>query len=281
MVPGPVDFGDGGRARPGDRMVASQHDGERARLGDLEDLAIDERVRTLDPGGHDIRIAGVDDREHIERLDAELERVDRTGRVLGLADRAGSEPGARAVAHRVVERGADDGHVDASPAELVRLRDPWEVHERRWADVGRQVEVVEDLVLTVPAVVRGKALLGRGLGGALSHGVLRRWAAEGRLPSRSGAAGSHVTSSGARRSGWYRAGRPGLAAVRRVGDHPFGRCAFSAMRIPGITQWRLEPSSLNRCREVASREEVTSRRRQLPRNSAQAASTRAGSAKSS
>ena len=74
-------------ARPGDRVVAAQDDRHGAGLGDLADLAVDHRVAALDPGGHDVRVAGVDDRQDLERLDAELERVDRPRRVLRLADR--------------------------------------------------------------------------------------------------------------------------------------------------------------------------------------------------
>ena len=72
--------------------------------------------------------------------------MDRAGRVLGLADRAGPEPCARSVADGVIERGADDRDVDATGGQLGRIGDPGQVHERRRADIGRQVEVIEDLV---------------------------------------------------------------------------------------------------------------------------------------
>ena len=78
---------------------------------DLADLAVDERVAPLDPGRDDVRVAGVDDGQDLERLDVQLERVDRAGRVLGLADGARAEPGAGPVADRVVERRADDRDV--------------------------------------------------------------------------------------------------------------------------------------------------------------------------
>ena len=67
-------------------------------LGDLEDLAVDEGVRAVDPGRDDVGVAGVDDGEDLERLDVELERVDRARGVLRLADRARPEPGARPMA---------------------------------------------------------------------------------------------------------------------------------------------------------------------------------------
>ena len=46
-------------------------------VGDLADLAVDERVGAVDPRRDDVRVAGIDDVEHLERLDAQLERVDR------------------------------------------------------------------------------------------------------------------------------------------------------------------------------------------------------------
>ena len=99
-------------------MVAAEDDRDRARPRDLADLAVDQRVAALDPGRDDVRVAGVDDRQQLERLDAELERVDRAGRVLGLADRSRPESRARPVADGVVERRADDRDVDAEREEL-------------------------------------------------------------------------------------------------------------------------------------------------------------------
>ena len=93
-------------------MVAAEDDRDRARRGDLADLAIDQRVGAVDPGRDDVGVAGVDDGQDLERLDAELERVDRAGRVLGLADRPRAEARAGPVAHGVVERRADDRDVD-------------------------------------------------------------------------------------------------------------------------------------------------------------------------
>ena len=90
-----ADLGDRGRRRPGDRVVATEDDRDRARPGDLPNLAVDERVAALDPGGDDVGVAGVDHREQLERLDVELQRVDRAGRVLRLADGSRSEARSR------------------------------------------------------------------------------------------------------------------------------------------------------------------------------------------
>ena len=65
-----------------------------AGLGDLTDLAIDEGVGAVDPGRHDVGITGIDDGQHLERLDIELERIDRPARVLRLPDGPRPEPGA-------------------------------------------------------------------------------------------------------------------------------------------------------------------------------------------
>src|SRR5207344_2967418 len=44
----PADLGDRGRTRPGDGMVAPEHDRDRAAAGHLEDLAVDERMGPID-----------------------------------------------------------------------------------------------------------------------------------------------------------------------------------------------------------------------------------------
>ena len=131
---------------------------------------------------------GVDDGQDLERLDVELERVDRAGRVLRLADRARAEAGARSMGDRVVERRADDRDVHLAPSELGRIGDPGQLHERGRPDVGRQVEVVVRVVLAVPAVGVREIAVEVGIGWALSHGVPPRTVAAsdrgGRDPSR-------------------------------------------------------------------------------------------------
>ena len=92
----PADLGDRGRARPRDRVVAAEDDRDRAGRGDLADLAVDQGVAALDPRGDDVRVTGVDDGQELERLDAELEGVDRARGVLRLADRPRPEAGSRA-----------------------------------------------------------------------------------------------------------------------------------------------------------------------------------------
>ena len=176
--------------------------------GDVTDLAVDERVGALDPGGHDVRVAGVDDLQDFERLDAELEGVDRARRVLRLADRARAEPGARPVAHRVVEWRADDRDIDPLAAQLGGIGDPRQVHEGRGPDVRGQLVVAEFLERLVPAVGGGEAGGGVGVVGALGHVIPPEtgagrpgWPRQG-IRLAGGAAGSKRASSGARRPRW-------------------------------------------------------------------------------
>jgi hypothetical protein len=66
---GSADLGDGGRRRPGDRVVAAENDRDRPRSGYLVDLAVDESVAAFDPGRDDVRVPGVDDGEQLEGPD--------------------------------------------------------------------------------------------------------------------------------------------------------------------------------------------------------------------
>ena len=212
MLPGPADLGDRGRARPRDRVVAAEHDRDGAGLGDLADLAIDHRVAAVDPRRDDVRVTGIDDGQDLERLDVELQGVDRARRVLRLADRPRPEPGARAVADRVVERARRRSRRRRRAAELGRVRDPRQLHERGRPDVGRQVEVVEDLVRRIPAVAGARSPLdvGRGLGtGTVGHGDLRRRRAR---PSSRAAADARRLTGGRRR---FESARPAGRAGRR------------------------------------------------------------------
>ena len=183
--------------------------------GDLVDLAVDHRVAPLDPRWDDVGVTRVDDGQDVERVDIELERMDPTGRVLRLADRARSEARPRPVAHGVVERSADDRDVHVARTQLGGVGDPREVHERRRPDIRRQVEVRERLERAVPAVRGGEVAVGPGLGrimgvvGALGHGNLRRrtvgrFARPSRSgwPSRWGRRRFEPSSSGARRGRW-------------------------------------------------------------------------------
>ena len=143
-------------------------------------------------------------------VDVELERVDRARGVLRLADRPRPEAGARPVADGVVERRADDRDVDGrARRSSAGIGDPRQVHERRRADVGRQVEVGVRLELAVPAVgsreVGRRGSWGRSATGSSGDGRGWRIAGRGQVSVRldRGRRRFEVrSSSGARRGRW-------------------------------------------------------------------------------
>ena len=191
-APRAADLGDRGGRRPGDRVVATEDDRDGAGGGHLEDLAVDHRVGPLHVRRDDVRVAGVDHGQDIERVDVELERMDGTRGVLRLADRAWPEPRARPMADGVIERRPDDGDVHRSAPQLVRFGDPRQLHERDRAHVGRQVEVGVGRELLVPAGVMRELVPGVGVVRVVSHQCLRR-------RSRQIAAGSSFRLAGGRR----------------------------------------------------------------------------------
>ena len=106
----PVEVRDGGRGRPGDRVVAADDDGQDAATRDLGHAIEDGGLRELPHAVADDGIPVVDHLEVVEHLDAEIEVV-RAGVVGVRAHRARAEAGARAVRGVVVPRGADDRDV--------------------------------------------------------------------------------------------------------------------------------------------------------------------------
>ena len=206
MLPGPADLGDRRGRRPGDRVVAAEDDRDRAGRGDLADLAVDQGVGAVDPGRDDVGVAGVDDR-----------RGSRTAR--RPAGASGSSPTCTAPRGSPAGRSGRPGRwltasSNGAPTiatstlrarELGRVGDPGQLHERRQADVGRQVEVVVRLVRAVPAVARREVDVARVVG-TLGHDgppeaagrrTARALGVRCRLSRR--AAGSGPPSSGARR----------------------------------------------------------------------------------
>src|SRR3990172_3801272 len=82
--------------------------------GGVADVGVEARGGPRERGGHDVRVAGIDDVELRPGLDVELERVLAVG-VRRLTDRPRPEAGTRAMTDRVIEGGADDGQVPATP----------------------------------------------------------------------------------------------------------------------------------------------------------------------
>ena len=108
---------DGADLGLGDRVVAAEHDRDRARVERPRRRPLDGRVRGGRIGGQHGSVAEVDDPQHLEGVDAGGEVASR--RAAGGADRARSEAAARAVGDEVVGRGADDRDVDAG--EVARI----------------------------------------------------------------------------------------------------------------------------------------------------------------
>ena len=98
--------------------------GHRTRAQDLGHGAAQRRVRPGQVRRANVDVAVVDDVELRVRVDPELHvrPRDRKRDVLGIPDRARAEPRARAVAHALVERRADDRDVGALQAGGVRAQ---------------------------------------------------------------------------------------------------------------------------------------------------------------
>ncbi len=209
-------------------MVATEDDRDGAGRGDLADLAVDHRVGPLDVRRDDVRVAGVDHGQDVERVDVELERMDGARGVLRLADRPWPEPRARSMADRVIERRPDDGDVHRTAPQLVRIGDPRQLHERDRPDVGRQVEVGVGRELLVPAGVMRERVLCVGVVRVVSHQCLRRRsrqvAAESRSVSLGGAAGSSCRPAG-RATGDGSSPGPSFSGSQQVGERRLPRAA--------------------------------------------------------
>ena len=153
-------------------------------------------------------------------------------RVLRLADRPRPEAGARAVAHGVVERRADDRDVHAARAQLGRVGDPRQLPERRQADVGRQVEVGVRSRTRGPSRCAPRSRRHPGSWGRSATMVLRRRRRRsaaghrGRVPPQSGAPPVRVRRPAGRAraivpgqpGGWRSAPRNSATPPRRAPD---------------------------------------------------------------
>ena len=102
--------GDRAHVRFGNRMVASQNDGDRASGDGLSDRALDLRVCPLRIGRDDCGVAEVDDPELCEGVDLRFEM--RPGRTAGCPDRARAETRSGPIGDEVVRRRADHRNVD-------------------------------------------------------------------------------------------------------------------------------------------------------------------------
>ena len=110
-------------------------------------------MATVEPGGHDVGVTGVDHVEHVERCYLELERV-LTRVVRCLANRPWTEARARPIGHTLIDRRTDDGDVRRAQHEC-RIVDMG-AQKRHRPDMGRQLGRQVGAVVAVPAVHPGE-----------------------------------------------------------------------------------------------------------------------------
>ena len=207
-------------------MVATEDDRDGAGRGHLADLAVDHRVAALDPGRDDVRVAGVDDGQDVERR---RRRAGASGSSPTCTAPRGSPAARTARPDRWVTASSNGAPTiatsTAAPTKLGRVGDPRQVHERRGPDVGRQVEVVVGLEVAVPAVVAREVAVGWGRAGAQPRDPPETVATSGRADRvrlAGGAAGSNRRPAG-------RATR--IVALTTAGGDggPFARCRLRAL----------------------------------------------------
>jgi hypothetical protein len=120
----------GADVRMGDGMIATEDDRDGSRGADLADGHADGGVATGLVGWHDLGIAVVHHRQHLERVHAEVDaRPEGTAAHVRQADGARAEPSPGPVRHRLVDGRAENGHVDS--LEIPGIEDERELRERR------------------------------------------------------------------------------------------------------------------------------------------------------
>ena len=158
----------------------------------------------------DVGVAGVDDVEDLERLDAQLERVDRAA---ACTAPRGSPAGRTARPGRWLTASSNGAPTIATSAPRARSSigsgDPGQLHERRQADVGGQVEVASRTRTRGPSRCARRSRASPGVVGTLGHGgppacgrrrfgsAVQRGALGGMVPRRC-AAGSATAVRGRR-----------------------------------------------------------------------------------
>jgi hypothetical protein len=114
----------------GDRMIAAEHERQRAGVEDLADGVLDGSVGPDGVGGQDGGVAEVDHPQLRERIDAGLQV--RAGDGAGGADRPRAPARPRSLGHELVHRRADDRHVDALQlGRILRVRQAAEAQQPR------------------------------------------------------------------------------------------------------------------------------------------------------
>ena len=200
-----VHVGDAAHAGKADRMVAAQHDRQRARRGDMADAPGDLVEALFEIGRDGEDVAGVAQRHLLAQVDAELVVVGRVER-RDAADALRPEAGAGPVGGAAVEGDADDRRVVfADVADVL--------------DIGRLQEGVDAGEMRQLAAREGRdRLVGRcesepGRPMSSAHCCSLRQPSSGSFPSASIAFQPCV--SRASKSGWWR-------RCRRLADDETG-----------------------------------------------------------
>src|SRR5664279_2942836 len=115
--------GDGRRGGVGDRMVTADHHRKGVRLQYVGDLGLDVAVGAVRLAVRAVRVAGVDDIQPVEDVQAEIEVV-RAWVVGGGPDGPRAEAGTRPVGRVDVQRGAHDRGIGTALRQVRRGRDP-------------------------------------------------------------------------------------------------------------------------------------------------------------
>src|SRR3954452_11881975 len=146
--------GHAGRARPGDRVVATEHDRDDPATRNLEHALLDGCSRRFPHAVGDHSVAEVHRRHVVEHLDLKVEVVG-AGAIGQRAQRARAEPRARTVGRAAVPRRSDDRDVDPAGGQLVGICHPGQLAEGGQSLVRRPVgrSVVRHRQTLVPTTV--------------------------------------------------------------------------------------------------------------------------------
>ncbi len=143
-TPRGVRCGDGRCRGPRDRVVAADDHRDDVSLRDLANSGPYRGVRDLGHARHAERVPVVDDPQHVEWRNLELE-VPFGGLIRRGTDAARSEPGAGAVGDAVIPGRADDGNIRSHVVELLGARQQGHPGE------GRRTEVCGPVCISVHA----------------------------------------------------------------------------------------------------------------------------------
>ena len=137
--------------RPGDGVISTQHNWDRASRSDFAHLSIDLSVTVLHTTWNHRGIARINGGQDTEWINANLEGVQEARLILRFANRAWAESRTWPVSYRVIKGCADDCNIRLHPFDLVRILNPWELREADGAHVRRSIVWITRLGRCAPA----------------------------------------------------------------------------------------------------------------------------------